>query len=172
MRLISLFLLILAFAIPAGADSVRLGRNASLVQTRSCVGETQFHEDTCVAMTWVHLKRARLHGVSFVSMASRYSTVLRRPSRAWIFQLKLEGPPPARWPRGISWSRYQERFRELHEKVDEVLRGEVPDPCPDVLHYGGPMDAVPRGYESDPTCLPDRTSRQIFYRRIVANGDV
>ena len=173
MRFFLTLLLLLLAAWPADASlpPIRLGRDAALIQTRSCVGETQFHHDTCVAMTWIHMKRAQLHGTTLATMASRYSTVIRRPRRAWIFLLKPEGPMPMTWPRRISWSRYQERFRDLHEKVEEVLRGEVSDPCPDAMHYGGPMDAVPRGYEAAPACLPDRSSRQIFYRRIVTTGD-
>jgi hypothetical protein len=178
---------------------LRLGENASLWQARSCVGEVGWNapDDACVAMTWIHAKRARLTGVSLSTMVRAYSVAVREPRvvrrapvvtqgtrisaevarsrsgvtrtdrrRQWVQGLNVSGAAPRGWPEGLrgAWPRYQSRFREIHELVNRVLSGDVPDPCPNATFYGGPMDSAPSGHGLDGECSFDGTA-QLFYKR-------
>jgi len=98
----------------------------------------------------------------------RHLDAMAQRRRRWIRLLRPTGPEPDGWPERLSWPRYRARFAEVYRHVGRVLRGEIEDPCPDALHYGGPawLDATPEGYEVDPTCLPDSDSRQRFFRPI------
>lgn len=59
---------------------LRLGDDAALWQARSCVGEVGWNapDEACVAMTWIHAKRARLTGVSLSTMVRAYSAAVRQ----------------------------------------------------------------------------------------------
>lgn len=94
--------------------------------------------------------------------------------RRWVRLLAPTGPEPEGWPERLSWRRQQARFAPVYRHVERVFRGEIEDPCPEVLHYGGPEHVdpggAPRGFELDPTCLPDHDTDQRFYRRILPDG--
>ncbi len=90
-----------------------------------------------------------------------------RGRRRWIRLLKPRGEAPSGWPERLPWRRYRTRFADLYVHVRAVLRGGIPDPCPDAIHYGSArLDGVPRGHEVDPKCLPLSESAQRFYRPI------
>ena len=147
--------------------------DAALWQARSCVGEVGWTDlDACDAMTWVHIKRASARGFALRTMIREYSAPVRRahrrpPLRPWVVELEPTGPAPRSWTRS-SWPRAQAAFRRVLERVEKVLAGEVPDPCPDVMHHGGPRDGVPVRHERDPECAPD--SRQLFFRPETVRG--
>lgn len=152
----------------------RLGTDAALWNARVCVGEVGWRAplEACSAMVWVHAKRAAKSRATLASFARLYSRAVRRPQarRAWVPQLRATGPAPVTWPPHLDgvWPRYQARFEEILVHVESVLRGDVPDPCPDVDHYGGPMDRAPTGREVDDTCAFEGT-RQVFYRRATSS---
>lgn len=154
-------------------DRLRIHDDAALWQARSCVGEVGWTDlDACDAMTWVHIKRAAARGLPLRTMIREYSAPVRRAHRRprhrpWIVDLTTTGPAPATWHRG-SWSRAQAGFRTVLERVEKVLAGEVPDPCPEAVHYGGPMDGSPPRHERDPECAP--SSRQLFFRPVSPGG--
>lgn len=136
-----------------------------LWQARSCVGEAGWDDyEACRAMTHVHRKRAAEHGVSVEWMVRRYSAAVRQPppNRRWILGLHPRGTAPVGWPQGPSWARHRVRLRKLVDVVEAALRPGAEDPCPDVIHYGGPMDRPHPALERDETCAPE--SRQLFYR--------
>lgn len=176
---------------------LRLGEDAALWQARSCVGEVGWNapDEACVAMAWIHAKRAKLTGVSLTTMVRAYSVAVREPRivhrasaaqgsridasvarsttrsrvdrrRQWVQGLSVTGAAPRGWPEGLrgAWPRYQARFREIYELVNQVLSGDTPDPCPNATFYGGPMDSPPSGHEVDDDCSFDGTA-QVFYRR-------
>ena len=91
--------------------------------------------------------------------------------RRWVQELTLTGSAPDSWPVHLrrAWPRYQARLREIHGVVERVVAGQVEDPCPDALHYGGPMDSTPRRHEPDPACSFSDTA-QVFYRQEQRDG--
>ena len=162
MRATCVALVILGFVNVSKAQTVS---PTVLWQARSCIGEVGFRNpEECIAMAWVHKKRAVSRGISMLSMTRAYSVPVRvvPRSRTWIWELNIVSKPRS-WPRNLRWSHRHLFFRFLTRKLRGVLDSTVPDPCPDAMHYGGPMDPVPPGFEVT-ECLPN--SRQIFYKRI------
>lgn len=166
---------LLALASSASArftwGGVALREGDVLLQARACYGEAQTHLEACTAMAHVHRKRALLRGVSFRT-AVRYSRAVRNPPRhrRWVLLLHPGLRAPAGWPSAQSWSYAQPRFRAVYEHVERLFRAPVADPCPEALHYGGPMDAIPRGFELDESCVFEGT-RQRFFRRATREAD-
>lgn len=165
-------LLLVLFALAPAVGSARfawggvtLQGGDVLLQARACYGEAQAHLEACTAMAHVHRKRALLRGVSFAT-AVRYSRAVRNPPRhrRWVLLLHPGLRAPAGWPSGQNWSYAQPRFRAVYEHVERFFRAPVADPCPRALHYGGPMDAIPSGFELDESCVFEGT-RQRFFRR-------
>ncbi|MEO0325945.1 MAG: hypothetical protein AAF447_23545 [Myxococcota bacterium] len=180
MRLPTRFALFLAACAFAAAttrpDVAHAGRFVplQLLQARSCYAEVTTHLDACAAIVHVHKKRAELRHMAERTMVRLYSQPMRRATgpRRWVHLLRPEGRAPRGWPRRYSWPRTQARFRAVYEHVGRVMRGEVPDPCPEALHYGGPqwLDGdAPRGFERDPACDLEGT-QQRFFRRSARPG--
>lgn len=149
----------------ASAQRAFAVREADVIwSARACVGETGFEDaETCAAMTYVHLRRARAAGVRLGTMARLYSSALRRPRRLWVLHLRDSARAPLHWPRA-RWSRGRAGFRRMVETVRGVVSGEVADPCPGAIHYGGPMDGTSDRVERH-GCLPDREQRFYVWRR-------
>jgi hypothetical protein len=170
----SLLLVTSVLADSGSLAGARLGADAALWNARVCVGEVGWRAplEACSAMVWVHVKRAAGSRVTVATLARRYSRAVRRPPRrrAWVPLLRATGAAPVTWPPHLdgAWPRYRDRFAEILSHVEGVLRGDVPDPCPEVDHYGGPMDSVPTGRELDDTCAFEGT-RQVFYRRATSS---
>jgi hypothetical protein len=146
-------------------------RDTVLWQARSCVGEVGWDDrQTCIAMTYVHMKRARRHGVPLVWMILQYSSPVstRAVRRSWVQHLRMDTRRGSHWPARLPWLR---SWRQFHwsasiKLVQEVYAGMHEDPCPDAIHYGSRrydrvMDPS-RFYEVQ--CLPG--SGQIMYGRI------
>lgn len=170
MRFIVL-LAVLALALSATVEASSPRESAVVWQARSCVGEAGWRDyEACRAMTWVHMKRAREHSLPVERMVRLYSRAVRDPSlpnppprsRRWVLGLTTSGPAPIGWPQGPNWPRHRMLFQKMADLVDDILAGEVPDPCPDVIHYGGPMDDPHPSLARDEGCAPD--SSQLFYR--------
>lgn len=144
----------------------RLGSNGLLVGSQACVGEVNFRDpEACVAMTYVHIRRARQQGTSLAYMAGRYSQALYRPrtARLWVLGLNGGGNRPARW-RWASWGRARPMWMQYQALVAAVWAGTVPDPCPGAMHYGSKrLDANldDRPGWNTAKCLPN--SGQRFY---------
>lgn len=172
--------LVLAAVLPSSANAptlldLPLGDRAAVWNARVCVGEVGWRAplEACSAMVWVHAKRAKATGVTLATMARRYSRAVRRPPRhrTWVGQLDVTPTPPVAWPPHLdgAWPRYRARFADVLSHVRAILRGEVPDPCPDAMHYGGPMDSTPSRHAEDATCVFEGT-RQRFFRREALDG--
>jgi hypothetical protein len=148
-----------AFAQPVGRDGV-------LWQTRSCIGEIGFVDvDACVAMTYVHMRRAASGGVSLSWMARHYSRAIRVPRRPWVLGLRADGRKGADWPRTASWDARRDRSLAMFEAVRGAIAGTIPDPCPGAMHYGSrhlDRNPNPARWERS-SCLPE--SRQQFFVR-------
>lgn len=77
-------MLMVAATLPSVAQErtildLRRGNDAVLWQARSCIGEVGWNapDDACVAMTWIHAKRAKLTGVALSTMIRAYSAAVR-----------------------------------------------------------------------------------------------
>lgn len=172
-------LLLASFSVSADDPvplGVRLGDRADLWNARACIGEVGWRAplEACSAMVWVHVKRAEVRGHTLTTMTRAYSMAVRRPPRrrAWVPQLGV-GPAPIAWPPHLdgAWPSYRDRFEVVREHVRELLRGNVADPCPDVRHYGGPMDSVPTRHEEDPTCRIEGTRQRFFRQAVESSGN-
>lgn len=138
---------------------------------RACFAETGTHEAACAAQVHVLLRRAELRGSRVVTMTRRYSQPLRGTHRrSWVQRLTTHGRRPAGFPADASWARTQERFRDVHALVGDVLVGNVPDPCPEALHFAGPPSldgGAPRGFVE---VCEDVHPRQRFFARSSTGG--
>ena len=110
---------------------------------RICVGEggwSSTETGDCAAIAFVLQRRAELRGLSLRAMARAYSgrhLGTRASPRPWIAGLRLDGGMPRRWPASRrAWSRYRGRWLDVLEYAQDVLDGEVLDPCPGADHWG------------------------------------
>ena len=160
------FVLALLLSLPAHAARDAVG----LLLARSCGGEAglaSIESGECAAILHVYLKRAALRGGTLAATVRAYSAAVKRRHghpNAWIIDLDRTLERPARWPRGLRWSVARPLWGRALDFAEAFLRGEVPDPLPAALHFGGRMD---RGRLSAASWAPiPRTGfRNIFYRR-------
>lgn len=125
--------LVLALSSTAYADD-------SVVCARAAVGEIGWHNlDAAVAVTAVHVQRARIMGVSLGRACYLYSSALKTCARPWVCYLDTQPDPPVYWPHQLPWDWYRQRFSLILEVIRWYLAGGWPDPC-GADHYGGPMD--------------------------------
>jgi hypothetical protein len=104
------------------------------------VGECTWHLKCVAAVTYVFLKRSELPDLSAYTLSDvtvRYSAALRaRTKRArWVQTL----PRPVVNPYG-PWEKWTGKWAKVRNVVDGVLLGRIPDPFPEALYFGGPMD--------------------------------
>ncbi|MEM1414508.1 MAG: hypothetical protein AAGH15_06395 [Myxococcota bacterium] len=171
LRTAALLLLTLALvrSAPGSAQSAQRFVPLQLLQARSCYAEVATHLDACAAIVFVHKKRAELRRMPERTMVRLYSQPMRSRTgpRRWVHLLRAEGRAPGGWPSRYSWRQTQNRFRPVYEHVGKIMRGEVEDPCPEALHYGGPqwLDGdAPTGFELDPACELAGTEQRFFRR--------
>jgi hypothetical protein len=156
--------LVLVLGLLAAPGEASAGASGEIVwQARSCVGEIGWNDlDTCTAMTLVHQRRARRLGWPLVRMIRTYSRPVRPTARRrWVLQLNRRGAQPADWPEEADWSNFRGRWLRVLSHVRDVLGGQVPDPCPGALHYGGATIDPPGPRMVRHACLP--RSGQAFY---------
>ena len=152
---------------------------------RACLAETGWHEEACAALVHVMQRRARLRGMTPLAMVRLYSQPMRRRPAGdwsreavqrwrraeWKRRITTHGRRPRAFRERASWALTQERFRELHGFVGDVLVGTVPDPCPEALHFAGPahLDGdAPRGFQR--VCA-ELHPRQRFFGRVPTGGE-
>jgi len=117
-----------------------------LALAQLCASEAGLRTDVgdCPAIYHVIRRRSERSGLSWIAMARRYSTRVydaeRTGSRRYLPHLRLDGRRPRHWPEGHSWARYRPRWLALVDHSRAVVAGEVEDPCPGALHWGGRMD--------------------------------
>lgn len=147
---------LLALAAPAAAQHP-VSAEDKLQLARLLVGEADFHQADYAPISWVLLKRWRMYQhkrpeVTFAEFCTMYSAALRSSSpRARAIQALSWGEAPGRWG-GRRWLRVQ-------AWVERWAAGEVRDPCPQALQWGGTMDR-PAAHWRPVNC--GRT-RNIFY---------
>lgn len=112
----------------------------------TCVAEIDLQESTdeCVVMWSINERAAQRRRVSLADQTRGYNSwwKVEHKSRRWIEQLSLdETARPERWPKSLSWSKYQPRWHAYLDRAVEWLadpaRGNV---CRAAQHYGGTPD--------------------------------
>ena len=140
---IILMLVAWLFAVQArGADP-----DPALWIARSCAGEAGLDSAStgeCAAIAHIYRKRAEMYGRDTLEIARKYSAAIKPRSghsRRWVLSLVRTGEKPKNWPQGASWARYRESWLELLDYCDRFVAGEIPDPLPEAVHYGGAVDS-------------------------------
>lgn len=130
---------------------------ARLWLARAMVAEAGFLNRTDhVALAWVLAKRwkrlreRRDPSLPFVKVVRAYcaglgDTAARSRRQQWVRELPGDAQTrPKSWPSKYSWKRHRKLWRRVLERADAWARGELADPCPQAVHWGGTMDK-PRG---------------------------
>jgi hypothetical protein len=132
--------------------------SAQLTLARAMVGEADWHEPDHIAIAFVLARRWRIHQLNreplpFQRYIELYSASLRSDSErsAWIRALPW-GPIPGP---------YEMRWARVLKLVQAWGQGNVKDPCPSAMHWGGTMDRPSRRW-SPVSC---GMTRNIFYTR-------
>ena len=119
-------------------------KQVKLMLATSCVGEAGWQAvDECIAIAWVYKKLADECGGSLTGVIRRYSSALKFRStqtRPWLKDLKLEGKKPKSWPNNLSWTVHKMYWDSILSRLDRWAEGKEPDPLPEAIEYGGPMD--------------------------------
>jgi hypothetical protein len=91
------------------------------------------------ALPWLLYSRWRTVGGSFDAMILQYCKALTG-KRPWLLQLNPQGDRPAMWPAKASWAKHRRKWLAIRDRIGAWARGEVPNPCPNAIHFGGHMD--------------------------------
>ncbi|MCB9603314.1 MAG: hypothetical protein H6720_23610 [Sandaracinus sp.] len=173
------FVALLALALTPPLDAQpRVTPEDVRVQAAAAVGELGWRAepDAYAAIVEVHVRRARLRGVSPRTMARAYSAALRRPPRhrAWVTELRDAPSPPPSWPQHLRgrWAERRATFARVERIALEVLTGARDEVCPEALYYGSTADGPPGG---DPTrwesaCAFESTTQR-WWRRVDERAD-
>jgi len=132
---------------------------------RGCRLEADFRRDDCTAVTWVARKRARRQGRGWVATFIDYTDLYETGKR------KRKGRR-ARETRRLPWGDYpgwtlrqNEAWARLRAHVLRLMRGEIPDPCREAIHWGGAGIDPPRGRMVPAGCRWQRRTKNVLYRR-------
>jgi hypothetical protein len=109
---------------------------------RALVAEADFHEPDHQAIAWVLAKRYRITrgDEPFAAFVARYCSAFKTDTyRSRTIRQLPWGTAPLGHPWKTGWTSVR-RF------VESWLRGNVQDPCPEAMHFGGPMDTPPPGW--------------------------
>lgn len=103
------------------------------------------------AIPWRLHARWRAVGGTFEEVILRYCRALSG-KRPWLLQLNAQGTRPSGWPANARWSKHKAKWLKIHARIGAWARGEVPDPCPTAVHFGGGMDP-PQGTMVPAVCI-------------------
>ena len=150
------------------AQSPRAWRALALDLARCGVGEAGWKpdDDEHTSIWWVVRKR-------FTQAVKRWPGLLPRHvlwgyckalsgDRQWLRELSLVGMP-AHWPQHrADWPRHRSLWLRVVERAQRFVLGQLPDPCPAAMHWGGPPGV---DKPCDGCVLVDcGTTRNRFYR--------
>ncbi len=125
---------------------------------RTLVGEADWHTADYAPISYVLWRRYRrradtLEGIAFGDYVRMYSAIWKsRQYRASTIRLLPWAAHAGPWG-GSRWDR-------VRAWVTRWSRGEVKDPCPNAMHFGGDMDAPRYGWEP----VDCGGTENIFYR--------
>ena len=142
MRTLAVFLPVVLFASNTVADQ----RSTAVLLAQSCVGEAGFESiDTgeCAAILHIYRKRSEVLGWPIEKVVRRYSAAVKERGdhpNSWVLHLNDGGGKPHRWSSRLRWEYHRDRWMAVLNYARAFLRGEVDDPLPQAVHYGGRMD--------------------------------
>ena len=126
---------------PMGKRNRRI--DTALWLARSCVGEAgwdSFESGECAAIAHVYHKRSyHFPGRNYFRAMMDYSAAIR-VGRPWIRNLNRKGNRPHLLEGQIYWGKHRKLWKQTLDFADRFFRGQIPDPCPECLHFGGNMD--------------------------------
>lgn len=142
---------------------------AKLTLARAWVGEADWNAPDHVAIGWVLSKRWKIYNrtrpeakrIRFEGFVGMYCSPLKgRNLRQRRIQALPWGDPIKRQLGPYRLRRNVRRWRVVRERVERWGRGELKDPCPKALHWGGTMDKPYQNWK------PVRcgSTRNTFYR--------
>ena len=123
-----------------------LASDTEVILARSCVGEAGFlsvETNECGAILHVYKKRARLIKKTLPETALSYSAALKPRSRhpnRWVLFLSRTLERPKHWNKRYNWKKHVIWWELALDYAKDFLAGEIPDPLPRALHFGGRMD--------------------------------
>lgn len=152
------------FAAIIATAVVSSGKDTAVLLAQSCVGEAGFKSwetGECAAIAHIYRKRSMLSGAPLRNMVRSYSSAVKPGNgKPWILQLDRKGTRPEYF-RG-DWGKYKDDWKSTLGLMDAFLRGDIPDPLPEALHYGGKMDTGLNLRYWQPLAS---SFRNIFYKR-------
>ena len=117
--------------------------DTALWLARSIVGECGWKcVDTgeAAAIAWIYHKRSyHFPGRNYFRAMMDYSAAIR-VGRAWIRNLNRRGDRPRLLEGQIYWGKHRKLWMKTLDFADRFFRGQVTDPCPQCLHFGGHFD--------------------------------
>lgn len=127
---------------------------------RSCFGEATWNHHDCASIFWVYRKRAARAGVDWFGVMRRYSEPLKgKTARSREILTYPWGDVPGKS------ARFNRNWTKLRELATRLVAGEVPDPCPEAIHFGGRMDVL------RPGTIPARCAAQgLTANTLIAKG--
>jgi hypothetical protein len=139
-----LFVLSVLASLPVLASDTDM----EVILARSCVGEAGFlsvETGECGAILHVYAKRGEMMKVPMPAhlVAQRYSAALKPRSRhpnRWVLFLTKTLERPKHWNRRYNWRKHIIWWELALDYAKDFLAGEIPDPLPRALHFGGRMD--------------------------------
>ena len=96
------------------------------------------------ALPWLLYARWRAIGGSFDDVILQYCKALTG-KRVWLLELNPQGVKPPMWPANASWAKHRRKWLAIRDRIGAWARGEVRNPCPTAVHFGGHMDPVRAG---------------------------
>jgi len=122
-----------------GTDSIAHERVAPVLYlSRVCFLEATWRHEDCTAIAWIARKRAARVGRPWIEVLRRYSVLDRQLTER---AREVATYPDADVP-GKS-ARFNREWAALREHARRLVAGDVPDNCPEALHWGGVTD-LPR----------------------------
>ena len=133
--MIEIILLFMLLGSDAGNDALWLAR--------SCVGEAGFESGEtgeCAAIHHVYLKRSHIANRRYSKIMHSYSAAIRPGhGKRWVRNLRADGKNPPGFG-NMDWSLYREQWLGILDTARKLVAGEIEDPLPSALHYGGWVD--------------------------------
>ncbi len=153
--------IVLALRAPVSADecpipSSEWNEATQLTLAQVMVGEADWHEPDHIAIAYVLARR-------WLQYREKRGTIsFRRYMQLYSAAMKVD-TERARWVRALPWGdlpgRHSESWAAVRKLVTDWGHGNVEDPCPAALHWGGTMDR-PRSYWQAISC---GSTKNTFY---------
>lgn len=141
----------------------------AVLLAQSCVGEAGFNSvanNECGAIAHIYLKLSKQKQRPLRVVIWQYSAALKTHKRKWIRHLNTRGKRPKFWPKNLRWKPlYRRKWKRVLTYCKKFVAGQVPDPLPNAIHYGGKMDIPVKGWIRIKTRLALKMNNYFYKRR-------